>query len=48
MALSAQWRFDFGRDVLPREFRGLLGKEKNVIDVGKPTEERVKDVVENR
>ena len=47
-ALSAQQGFDFGCDVLPQEFRGLLEKEKNVIDVGKPTEELVKDVVENR
>ena len=42
-ALSAQRDFDFGRDVL------LLEVEKNVIDVGKPTEEElVKNVVENR
>ena len=47
MALSAQWRFNFGRDVLPREFRGLLENDKYVIDIGKPTEEPVKNVVEN-
>jgi len=48
-ALSAQRGFDFGRDVIPQEFRGLSEKEKNDIDVGKPTEEElVKNVVENR
>jgi len=41
-ALSARRDFDFGRDVL------LLEEEKNVIDVGKPTEELVKNMVENR
>ena len=45
-ALSAQQSFDFERDVLPQEFRGLLEKERKVIDVDEPTEELVKNVIE--
>ena len=44
--LSAQQSFDFERDVLPREFRGLLEKERKVIDVDEPTEELIKNVIE--
>ncbi|KAG6900142.1 hypothetical protein C0993_002291 [Termitomyces sp. T159_Od127] len=35
-ALKDDTRFDFDRDVLPQEFRGLLEKEKRVIDVERP------------
>jgi threonine synthase len=38
--------FDFERDVLPPEFRGLLEKEKRVIDVDGPDVELVKRVIE--
>jgi threonine synthase len=47
-ALSEQHNFDFERDVLPREFRGLLEKERNVIDVDEPREELVKNVIQNK
>jgi hypothetical protein len=47
--LSAPRSFDFARDLLPQDVRGLLGEEKDVIDVGKLTEEElVKNVVENK
>jgi len=46
-ALSEQQNFDFERDVLPQEFRGLLEKERNVIDVDEPREELVKNVIQN-
>ncbi|KAI0301245.1 tryptophan synthase beta subunit-like PLP-dependent enzyme [Russula brevipes] len=38
-ALSTSQGFDFDRDVLPHEFRGLLEKERRVIDVDEPSEE---------
>lgn len=38
--------FDFGRDVLPEEFRGLLEKERRVIDVERPDVGLVKEVIE--
>jgi threonine synthase len=41
---SAQFNFD--RDVLPEEFRGLLSKEKRVIDVDGPDVNLVKAVIE--
>jgi threonine synthase len=47
-ALSGQQSFDFERDVLPQEFRGLLDKERKVIDVDEPTEELVKNVIETK
>jgi threonine synthase len=34
--------------VLPQEFRGLLEKERNVIDVDEPREELVKNVIQNK
>lgn len=46
-ALS-EHNFDFERDVLPQEFRGLLEKERNVIDVDEPREELVKNVIQNK
>jgi threonine synthase len=34
--------------VLPQEFRGLLEKERRVIDVDEPSEELVKKVIESK
>jgi threonine synthase len=45
-ALPEQETFDFERDVLLQEFRGLLEKEKKVIDVDEPNEELFKNVIE--
>ncbi|KAG6813009.1 hypothetical protein H0H92_014746 [Tricholoma furcatifolium] len=45
-ALESSSRFNFDRDVLPEEFRGLLEKEKRVIDVERPEVDLVKDVIE--
>jgi threonine synthase len=47
-ALSTSQGFDFDRDVLPHEFRGLLEKERRVIDVDEPSEELVKTVIESK
>lgn len=43
-ALSSHSSFNFERDILPKEFHGLLDKERKVIDV-KGTPEAVKEVV---
>ncbi|KAF8655725.1 hypothetical protein AX16_002962 [Volvariella volvacea WC 439] len=45
-ALSSIPSFSFERDVLPEEFKGLLEKEKRVIDVEEPSVELVKGVIE--
>ncbi|RDB14708.1 Threonine synthase [Hypsizygus marmoreus] len=45
-ALEGSPHFNFDRDVLPDEFRGLLEKEKRVIDVERPDVELVKAVIE--
>jgi threonine synthase len=45
-ALSGQQNFDFEQDVLPQDFRGLLEKERKVIDVDEPNQELVKNVIE--
>ena len=45
-ALEGSTHFDFNRDVLPTEFRGLLQKERRVIDVERPDVELVKGVIE--
>ncbi|KAG6898396.1 hypothetical protein C0992_004107 [Termitomyces sp. T32_za158] len=45
-ALKDDTRFDFDRDVLPQEFRGLLEKDKRVIDVERPDVDLVKAVIE--
>ncbi|GJE93407.1 threonine synthase [Phanerochaete sordida] len=45
-ALQGSAKFDFERDVLPSEFRGLLEKERRVIDVEAPRIELVKEVIE--
>lgn len=45
-ALQSSPHFDFERDVLPEEFRGLLDREKRVIDIEIPDVGLVKDVIE--
>ncbi|KAI0074606.1 tryptophan synthase beta subunit-like PLP-dependent enzyme [Panus rudis PR-1116 ss-1] len=45
-ALSSSPSFNFERDVLPEEFKGLLEKKRNVIDVEAPDVELVKKVIE--
>ncbi|KAF7978765.1 hypothetical protein HWV62_44798 [Athelia sp. TMB] len=45
-ALQAHSQFNFERDVLPDEFRGLLDKEKRVIEVDKADVQLVKQVIE--
>ncbi|KAH9974265.1 tryptophan synthase beta subunit-like PLP-dependent enzyme [Lactifluus volemus] len=47
-ALSASQGFDFDRDLLPQEFRGLLEKERRVIDVDEPSDDLVKKVIESK
>lgn len=47
-ALATSQSFNFERDVLPQEFRGLLEKERRVIDVDEPSEELVKKVIESK
>lgn len=38
--------FDFSKDVLPEEFRGLLAMERRVIDVSGPEPEKTKKIIE--
>ena len=38
--------FNFERDVLPPEFKGLLERERRVIDVAGPNVELGKEVIE--
>ncbi|KAH8097105.1 tryptophan synthase beta subunit-like PLP-dependent enzyme [Cristinia sonorae] len=45
-ALSDAPSFDFERDVLPEEFKGLLERKRNVIDVEAPDVDLVKKVIE--
>ncbi|KAI0372517.1 tryptophan synthase beta subunit-like PLP-dependent enzyme [Pilatotrama ljubarskyi] len=45
-ALQRSPSFDFERDVLPPEFKGLLERERRVIDVEAPRVELVKQVIE--
>ena len=45
-ALGGLPHFNFNRDVLPREFVGLLDKEKRVIDVEAADIGLVKGVIE--
>jgi threonine synthase len=45
-ALEGSANFNFERDVLPSEFRGLLERERRVIDVEKPDVDLVKAVIE--
>lgn len=46
-ALEGASTFDFDRDVLPAEFRGLLEKERKVIQADRPEVGLVKEVIEN-
>ena len=45
-ALQSESSFNFDKDVLPSEFRGILEKERRVIDVEAPEVELVKKVIE--
>jgi len=47
-ALSSSAAFNFDRDVLPEEFRGLLQKEQRVIDVESADVDLVKSVIESK
>jgi threonine synthase len=44
-SLSASTEFDFERDVLPDEFRGLLERPRRVIDVPTPEVALVKNII---
>ncbi|KXN84018.1 Threonine synthase [Leucoagaricus sp. SymC.cos] len=46
-ALETATEFNFDRDVLPVEFRGLLQRERRVIQVDKPDVDLVKEVIES-
>ena len=46
LALETASDFDFDRDVLPAEFRGLLHKEKRVIQVEQPDVQCVQEIIE--
>ena len=46
-ALEHLPNFDFDRDVLPKEFIGLLEKERRVIDIETADIDLVKAVIEN-
>jgi threonine synthase len=46
-ALEQLPKFNFDRDVLPKEFIGLLDKEKRVIDVETADIDLVKAVIED-
>ncbi len=46
LALRDSTAFDFESDVMPEEFKGLLQKERRVIDVEGPEVELVKEVIE--
>lgn len=45
-ALEGSSSFNFERDVLPAEFKGLLERERRVIDVERPDVDLVKAVIE--
>jgi len=45
-ALSTESSFNFDRDVLPEDFRGLLAKEKRVVDVEAADVDLVKHVID--
>lgn len=45
-ALQDTASFNFERDILPPEFKGLLEKERKVIDVEAPSVDLVKQVIE--
>ena len=45
-ALAQNANFNFEQDVLPQDFKGLLEKERRVVNVEKPDIGLVKDVIE--
>lgn len=45
-ALSQNMEFNFERDVLPQEFKGLLEKERKVENVERPDIALVKEVID--
>jgi len=45
-ALAQSAEFNFERDVLPQEFKGLLEKERRVVDVERPDIALVKEVID--
>ncbi len=45
-ALEQNVDFNFEQDVLPKEFRGLLDKERRVVVVERPELALVKEVIE--
>ena len=45
-ALGQNTNFNFEQDVLPQEFKGLLEKERRVVNVEKPDIGLVKEVIE--
>lgn len=47
-ALGGSAGFDFDRDVLPEEFKGLLKRQRRVINVDSVTVEEVKKVIEDK
>ncbi|THV05763.1 tryptophan synthase beta subunit-like PLP-dependent enzyme [Dendrothele bispora CBS 962.96] len=47
-ALQSVPNFSFDKDVMPEEFKGLLQKERRVVDVEKADPELVKKVIESR
>jgi threonine synthase len=47
-ALSTSQGFDSKRNVLPQQFRGLLEKERRVVDVDEANKKMVKNVIENK
>ena len=46
-SLVDETEFTFDRDVLPEEFKGLLERERRVVDVDAPEVSMVKDVIED-
>ena len=47
-ALGSSPTFNFHRDILPKEFQGLLEKEQRVIDVPLADVDLVKSVIESK
>ena len=45
-ALAQNANFNFEQDVLPQDFKGLLEKERRVVNVEKPDIGLVKEVIE--
>ena len=43
--LSSQTNFNFNRDVLPKEFEGLLQKERRVVPIAQPDTDLIKAAI---